>query len=95
MTKSLALDLASESIGVNAICPGTVDTNLYRNTIQKYADKIGISFAKAHKSEEQEFPLGRIVTSEEIAELVNFLLSDKSRFMTVGLIPIDGGYTAK
>jgi NAD(P)-dependent dehydrogenase (short-subunit alcohol dehydrogenase family) len=95
MTKSLALDLASESIRVNAICPGTVDTNLYRNTIQKYADKIGISFAKAHKSEEQEFPLGRIATSEEIAELVNFLLSDKSRFMTGGLIPIDGGYTAK
>ena len=95
MTKSLALDLASESIRVNAICPGTVDTNLYRNTIHKYADKIGISFAEAHKSEEQEFPLGRIATSEEIAELVNFLLSDKSRFMTGGLIPIDGGYTAK
>ena len=95
MTKSLALDLASEKIRVNAICPGTVDTSLYRDTIQNYADNAGISFAEAHKSEEQEFPLGRIATSEEIAELVSFLLNDKSKFMTGGLIPIDGGYTAQ
>ena len=95
MTKSLALDLASENICVNAICPGTVNTALYRDTIQNYADKIGISFTQAHKGEEQEFPLGRIASPEEIAELVSFLLSDKSKFMTGGLIPIDGGYTAQ
>ncbi|MGQ4002609.1 SDR family oxidoreductase [Francisellaceae bacterium CB300] len=95
MTKSLALDLASENIRVNAICPGTVDTALYRDTIQNYADKVGISFEKAHKEEGQEFPLGRIADPIEIAELVSFLLSDKSKFMTGGLIPIDGGYTAQ
>ena len=95
MTKSLALDLASQKIRVNAVCPGTVDTALYRDTIQNYADKVGISFDEAHKGEEQEFPLGRIAAPEEIAELVNFLFSDKSRFMTGGLIPIDGGYTAQ
>ena len=95
MTKSLALDLAFDNIRVNAVCPGTVDTSLYRDTIQKYADNVGISFEEAHKDEEQEFPLGRIAKPEEVAELVLFLLSDKSKFMTGGLIPIDGGYTAQ
>ncbi len=94
MTKSLALDLADQKIRVNAICPRTVDTALYRDTIQNYANKVGISFAEAQKGEEKEFPLGRIANPKEIAELVSFLLSDKSRFMTGGLMTIDGGYTA-
>ncbi|GAB4222395.1 MAG: SDR family oxidoreductase [Francisella sp.] len=95
MTKSLALDLAKYQIRVNAICPGTVDTDLYRNLMQKYADSVGISFDEAQRLEEKEFPLQRIANPYEIAELVLFLLSDKSKFMTGGLIPIDGGYTAK
>jgi NAD(P)-dependent dehydrogenase (short-subunit alcohol dehydrogenase family) len=95
MTKSLAIDLAKYSIRVNAVCPGTVDTDFYRNLIQKYAQNSGISFEQAHKGEEQEFPLQRIAQPEEVANLVYFLLSDKSKFMTGGLIPIDGGYTAQ
>lgn len=94
MTKSLAVDLARYKIRVNAVCPGTVDTDFYRDIIQKYADNAGISFEQAHKGEEQEFPLERIAQPEEVANLVEFLLSDKSKFMTGGLIPIDGGYTA-
>ncbi|MDE4967905.1 SDR family oxidoreductase, partial [Francisella tularensis] len=46
------------------------------------------------KQEEKEFPLKRLAQTQEIAELVIFLLSDKSIFMTGGLIPIDGGYSA-
>lgn len=95
MTKSLALDLAKYQIRVNTVCPGTVDTDLYRNLIQKYANNIGISFDEAQKQEEKEFPLNRIAQPQEIAELVIFLLSNKSKFMTGGLIPIDGGYTAQ
>lgn len=95
MTKSLAIDLAKENIRVNAVCPGTVDTDFYRNLIQKYAQNAGISFEQAHKGEELEFPLQRIAQPEEVANLVYFLLSDKSKFMTGGLIPIDGGYTAQ
>ncbi|MDE5022761.1 SDR family oxidoreductase, partial [Francisella tularensis subsp. holarctica] len=64
------------------------------NLIQKYANNVGISFDEAQKQEENEFPLNRIAQPQELAELVIFLLSDKSKFMTGGLIPIDGGYTA-
>ncbi|ASG67994.1 short-chain dehydrogenase [Francisella halioticida] len=95
MTKSLAIDLAKYDIRVNTVCPGTVDTDFYKNLIQKYAQNEGISFEQAHESEEKEFPLQRIAQPEEVANLVYFLLSDKSKFMTGGLIPIDGGYTAQ
>ncbi|AIT08673.1 short-chain dehydrogenase [Candidatus Francisella endociliophora] len=95
MTKSLAIDLAKYQIRVNAVCPGTVDTDLYRDLIQKYADNVGISFEQAHKQECQEFPLNTIAQPQDIADLVMFLLSEKSRFMTGSLVPIDGGYTAR
>ncbi|MED7788531.1 SDR family oxidoreductase [Francisella sp. 19X1-34] len=95
MTKSLAIDLAKDNVRVNAVCPGTVDTDFYRNLIQRYAQNVGISFEQAHKGEEEEFPLQRIAQPEEVANLVYFLFSDKSKFMTGGLIPIDGGYTAQ
>ena len=57
MTKLLALDLAKYQIKVNTVCHGTVDTDLYRNLIQKYANNVGISFDEAQKQEEKEFPL--------------------------------------
>lgn len=95
MTKSLAIDLAKYNIRVNAVCPGTVDTDLYRNLISKYAQSTGISFEQAHQEEQKEFPLNRIASPQEVADLVFFLLSDKNKFMTGGLIPIDGGYTAQ
>ncbi|MDE5005278.1 SDR family oxidoreductase, partial [Francisella tularensis subsp. holarctica] len=45
--------------------------------------------------EEKELPLNRLAQPHESAELVIFLLRDNSKFMTGGLIPIDGGYTAQ
>ncbi|MFC4891650.1 SDR family NAD(P)-dependent oxidoreductase [Pseudofrancisella aestuarii] len=95
MTKSLALDLAKYDIRVNAICPGTVDTELYRQAINNYAKKNNISMEEMEKLEAEEFPMKRIAKPEEIANLVEFLLSKKSSFMTGSLLPIDGGYTAK
>ncbi|RUS68563.1 hypothetical protein EGW08_023675, partial [Elysia chlorotica] len=95
MTKSLAIDLAKEKIRVNTVCPGTVDTDLYRGLINKYAKSVNKTFSQVNDEEASEFPLGRIANPKEVADLVYFLLSDKSEFMTGSLIPIDGGYTAK
>ncbi len=94
ITKSLALDLASRNIRVNTVCPGTTDTPLYRNAIDNYAKKSGTPLAEVEKAEANEFPIGRIATAEEIANVVIFLLSEKSAYMTGSLIPVDGGYTA-
>ncbi len=95
ITKSLALDLSSKNIRVNTVCPSTTDTPLYRKAIEKYSLVTGIDLADIEKSEAEEIPINRVATSEEVANVVIFLLSDKSSFMTGSLVPVDGGYTAR
>lgn len=95
ITKSLALDLAKYQIRVNTVCPGTTDTPLYRQAIEKYSKLEGIALPEIEAAEASEFPLGRIAIAEEVANVVLFLLSDQSSYITGSLIPIDGGYTAK
>ncbi|AJI52394.1 SDR family NAD(P)-dependent oxidoreductase [Francisella philomiragia] len=95
ITKSLALDLSPKNIRVNTVCPSTTDTPLYRKAIEKYSLASGIDLADIEKSEAEEIPINRVATSEEVANVVIFLLSDKSSFMTGSLVPVDGGYTAR
>ena len=96
ITKSLALDYASQGLRVNCVCPATIDTPLARQALQSYADRFfGGDLAAVMQLEAQEFPMGRIGTPEEVAKVVYFLLTDASSYMTGTLIPIDGGYTAQ
>jgi NAD(P)-dependent dehydrogenase (short-subunit alcohol dehydrogenase family) len=95
MTKSLAIDLASRNIRVNAVCPSTTDTKLYRDAIKEYSKISGISLDVIEHEEANCIPLKRIATAQEVANVVLFLLSEKSTFMTGVLVPVDGGYTAQ
>ncbi|QLE79734.1 SDR family oxidoreductase [Francisella sp. Scap27] len=95
ITKSLALDLADRNIRVNTICPSTTNTGLYKDAIARFAQREKISLAEAENIEANEFPLGRIAEPSEVANVVYFLLSGGSSYMTGTLIPIDGGYTVK
>ncbi len=95
ITKSLALDLANRNIRVNTVCPSTTDTPLFRQAIEQYAEKKNIPLAEIEKAEAAEIPIGRVASPKEIADVVMFLLSDASRFMTGSLVPVDGGYTAR
>jgi len=80
-TKQMANDLASKNILVNAICPST----LYVGNLKEKAEKI------MRMEESKKSPLGRICTKEEVADLVAFLASDRSSFITGDIIKIDGG----
>jgi 3-oxoacyl-[acyl-carrier protein] reductase len=85
MTKSLANELSPKSIRVNAVAPGMVRTPLASNLSQ---DDYFINIDKA------KYPLGkRYAHPEEIGQLINFLLSSKSSFITGQTIIIDGGFT--
>ncbi|MCW8091232.1 SDR family NAD(P)-dependent oxidoreductase [Alteromonas sp. ASW11-130] len=95
MTKSLALDLVKKKIRVNTVCPSTTETPLYRQAIERYAKQENIPLQQVEQSEAAEIPLGRVASTQEVADVVLFLLSDASRFMTGSLVPVDGGYTAK
>lgn len=95
LAKTTALDYASFNIRANAVCPGTIETPLYHKAINKYCEKSGANKEDIHQEEASLQPLGRLGQPEEVAELVMFLASDKSKFITGSLQVIDGGYTAQ
>ena len=80
MTKTAALDYAKHNITVNAICPGTVKTEIWGQAPQEFID----SFART-------VPAGRLADPQEIANLALFFASDLSRYITGTSIVIDGG----
>jgi NAD(P)-dependent dehydrogenase (short-subunit alcohol dehydrogenase family) len=95
--RTLAAELAQYKINVNIINPGGFDTNLRDQEIIKKAKAQGISLAEAIEQESRKVgpgpsvPLGRLGRPEEIADLVLFLVSDQSAYITGKAIDIDGG----
>lgn len=89
MAKMLAPELGPHGIRINAICPGSVRTNIGENTFQRNRDSIKwpVQFAKG------PIPLSehRPATPEEVAQLVLFLVSDQSARITGTELWIDGG----
>jgi NAD(P)-dependent dehydrogenase (short-subunit alcohol dehydrogenase family) len=83
LTKSAALDVATQGIRVNAICPGCIDTPM-GDAIEPAAME---QFLKQQ-------PIGRMGTSEEIAAVVLWLLSPGASFVLGVALPVDGGFTA-
>jgi len=80
LTKSLAEALATHNIRVNAVAPGLIDTEILDGVGQEALDRIVAAT-----------PIQRLGTPNEIAELVCFLLSDQSSFITGQTIVADGG----
>lgn len=89
MTKSMALDLAPESIRVNCICPGIVETELVADFIRNAPDP-----ELARKRRTDLHPLGRFGQPSDIASMAVYLASDESLWVTGSAMPVDGGYLA-
>jgi len=94
IAKTTALDYASFNIRANALCPGTIETPLYHQAIDKYCAASGADKASVHQEEASLQPLGRLGQPEEVASFAYFLASDDASFITGSLQTIDGGYTA-
>jgi 3alpha(or 20beta)-hydroxysteroid dehydrogenase len=83
MTKSAAAELASRKIRVNSVHPGPIDTDMLKvRTPEQNAARV------------QQIPLKRMGTADEVAQLVLFLLSDESSYITGAEVSIDGGVSA-
>ncbi len=89
-TRGIALDYAKLGIRCNAICPGWVDTPINH----AHAKMLG-GLDHVYKTIDSFQPIGRPGTSREIANLVLFLASDESSFMTGSIVSADGGMTAQ
>lgn len=90
LTRGIALDYAKTGIRCNAICPGWVDTPIN----YAHADMLG-GLDHVYKTISSFQPIGRPGTPMEIANLVLFLASDESSFMTGSIVSADGGMTAQ
>lgn len=90
MTRQLAVEYP-QTLRVNAICPGTVETPFVEGYLEKF-----------HKHNKEEVraelrarqPIGRLGQPEEIGSMVRYLASNEAAFITGSLFTIDGGWTA-
>lgn len=90
LMKSLAIDYAKRGVRVNAICPGIIDTPLFRQHIAGLENPE----QELHEHELAQ-PIGRLGTPDECAGAALFLASDDARFITGETVLIDGGFTAQ
>ena len=88
MTKALAADFTSKGIRVNAICPGTVESPSLMERLRATGD-----FQKALDAFISRQPMGRMAQPDEIGNLVVYLASDESAFVTGQTFVIDGGWS--
>ncbi len=91
LTQSLAVEFAPYNIKVNAICPGVVFTPLWEEMIDDYAQKLGIKKEKVKDYLISKIPLGRLGTTEDVANLALFLASSYSDYITGQAINVSGG----
>jgi NAD(P)-dependent dehydrogenase (short-subunit alcohol dehydrogenase family) len=95
LVKTMALELAPHKINVNAINPGAIITNLRDEAFAEMSQEQGITWEEAQQADYQKMsagiPLGRLGTTDEIADLVFFLVSDMSTYITGEAIGIGGG----
>jgi NAD(P)-dependent dehydrogenase (short-subunit alcohol dehydrogenase family) len=83
LTKTAAVEYAQESIRVNAVCPGFIETRMTARSQEERGDQIRAMT-----------PLNRYGKPEEIAEMVVWLCSDRASYVTGAAYAVDGGWTA-
>ncbi len=85
LTRAAAIEYADKKIRINAVGPGYIKTPLVMNSLDDAARKALVGL----------HPMGRLGEAEEIAELILWLVSPKSSFVTGAYYPADGGYLAQ
>lgn len=84
LTRALAVDHVADGIRVNAVCPGTVDSPWVRRLVEESGESLDALRARQ--------PLGRLGTTEEVAEAIEYLVT--AEFATGTVLVVDGGLTA-
>jgi NAD(P)-dependent dehydrogenase (short-subunit alcohol dehydrogenase family) len=83
LTKTAALEYAGDNIRVNAVCPGYIETKMTEDTVRRRGEQLM-----------QMIPFRRMGKPEEIGEMVLFLCSDRSSYISGACYNVDGGYMA-
>lgn len=92
LTQVLAQELGVSGITVNAVCPGTVDTDLL-NKDRQFEQMVGMMEGSVDKWIAREIPLRRLQTADDVASTIAFLCSDDAAYITGEAVNVSGGQT--
>lgn len=88
LTKSAALDYATQGIRINAVCPGPTTTPMFDKIVEESGDRARTLLQEVESS----VPMGRLGVADDIAAAVTWLCSDAASFVTGTAMPVDGGF---
>ena len=91
ITKSLALAHAADGIRVNCVCPGFVETDMWTAVAREQGALLSMSPDEFTRQRLAQIPLGRMERPEDVANVIGFLASSKSGYMTGQAINVTGG----
>lgn len=91
LTQMLALELAPHRVTVNAVCPGSIDTDMMDGTFPRTGERMSIPFEMVKEGVKRFVPLGRQAAPAEIASVVAYLASPAADYITGQAINVDGG----
>jgi len=91
LTQMLALELAPHNVTVNALCPGSTDTDMMDGTFRRTGERMGVPFKMIKEGVKHFIPLGRQADPAEIASVVAYLSSPAAAYVTGQAISVDGG----
>ncbi|WP_344929028.1 SDR family NAD(P)-dependent oxidoreductase, partial [Streptosporangium carneum] len=90
MTRALAVEYGAHGIRVNAVAPGSVETERYTEFLVSLGPE---GAARIEREMALLHPIGRVARSGEVADAIAYLLSDGAGFITGATVPVDGGRT--
>jgi NAD(P)-dependent dehydrogenase (short-subunit alcohol dehydrogenase family) len=93
LTRCLGLEMAPHNIGVNAICPWIVDTDMATGFIAEHANAADITPEQATTNFVAAVPIKRFIRPAEVAGLAVYLASDEASYISGQSWTVDGGYT--
>lgn len=88
LSRAMAVDHLKDNIRVNVVCPGTIETPSVKERIRNSPDPEALRTSFIARQ-----PMGRLGTSEEVAEAILFACGDRTSFLNGSVIAIDGGAT--
>jgi meso-butanediol dehydrogenase/(S,S)-butanediol dehydrogenase/diacetyl reductase len=91
-TRVLAMELGPHKINVNAVLPGTIETDMFKENFGKMAEQMGITYEVLIQSI-PPIPLGRLQTQADVANSVVWLCSRESEYLTGECMLVTGGQT--
>lgn len=91
LTKQLARQYAANGIRINALCPGSVVTQMHAQTMALLAESNGITLEQAQALEDASIPMGRSAQPEEVGKTAVFLASELASYVTGVAMPVAGG----